>query len=67
MCPACVTAIAITVAKTTGAGAAVTAIVARVRQARHSKSSVETRGDRIVDATNQFGDNHGSIETNRNA
>lgn len=43
MCPACIAAIAITVAKTTGAGAAVTALVVGVRKNTEEKKHESNR------------------------
>lgn len=43
MCPACLAALAITVAKTTGAGAAVTALVVGVRKNKKEKSHESSR------------------------
>lgn len=44
MCPACLTSLALTAAATTGAGAAVTAFVVRVRRSLTLKPRPETQG-----------------------
>ena len=46
MCPACLTSIALTVAAATGTGAAVTALVVRVRRTNEPKRNPEQREDR---------------------
>lgn len=58
MCPACLTSLAITIATTTGAGAAVTALVVRAARslARDQQPEIQTREDR-----------HEHVETHRHA
>jgi hypothetical protein len=66
MCPACLTSVAIVIATKTGAGAAVTAIVARARRSRpqDGAASLPVLEERPQEHPTRE-DCHGNIEANR--